>query len=97
MVNWGDGSAVDTLDGSATGDSHTYVSPGTYQVSVIGQAADGPSFAAPLLTQTVTAATLEATSVTAEETGVHVRFNGVLDPSTLTTLPAATARPPASC
>ena len=34
MVNWGDGTAVDTLAGTATSDTHTYASPGSFTITV---------------------------------------------------------------
>ena len=91
-INWGDGGAAQTVTNAAGTNaagtvwaSRTYAVPGTYQVTATALTNGYGSFAAAPVTITAGADSLAATSVTAETSGFHARFNGVLDPTSLTT------------
>jgi hypothetical protein len=94
LVNWGDGTAVTPATGAVAAADHVYATPGTYQVNATAITAGYGTFAAPAATVIVAPDTLFATSVTTEATGLHARFNGVLDPATLTLPSDSTGAPP---
>ena len=94
IVSWGDGSALQTVSGPSVQIAHVYLDAGTYQVSAQAVTAGFGTFAAAPVAVTVAAGTLSATSLVAETTGFHVRFNGVLDPATLSLLADAAGDAP---
>jgi hypothetical protein len=85
-VNWGDGSAAETITAASATPGHVYTSQGHYTVIATALTTSAGSFAAAPVAISVAPDTLEITSLTAENTGFHVRFNGVLDPTTLSLL-----------
>ena len=93
-VTWGDGSAAQTYAGAAIQPGHTYATAGAYTVQAIAITAGDGSFAAAPVPVSVAPGTLAATSVVAEATGFHARFDGVLDPATLTVLAGASGDAP---
>jgi hypothetical protein len=93
-VNWGDGSAIQTVSGASVDVKHDYATPGAYRVQAGAVTASFGTFAAVPVTVQVAPDTLAATSVTAETTGFHARFNGVLDPATLSVLSNASGDAP---
>ena len=94
IVSWGDGSALQTVSGAAVQMAHAYLDAGNYQISAEAVTAGFGTFAAAPVAVAVTAGTLTATSLVAETSGFHVRFNGVLDPTTLSLLPDAAGDAP---
>ena len=99
IVNWGDGSALQTVSEATAINgivdvSHDYATPGSYQVNASALTSGFGTFEAAPVAVSVTPDTLSATSVSAETTGFHARFNGVLDPATVTVLPDAAGDAP---
>lgn len=79
-VNWGDGSLVDSLPGTATSDTHAYASTGTFTITVVaadnsgskGQAATPVTVQSQIISPTVTVGSLTPNPA---NTGTTVNVN----------------------
>ena len=81
-VQWGDGTATVSLAGDGVTTAHDYALPGHYLVLATATTADG-TFAAAPVPVTAVAGSFHETAVLAEATGFHARFDGVIDPNSL--------------